>query len=267
MQASFLYAPLIDTFTPFGGIGDIDRPLRRNCLHLKSLSVMIPARLEPQTAHCRGCTMVDARHLITVDELATEIKKQHHDSDLMRMLLADLRERRVDLNEFCQRVKMLIGEPALVVIVLGLRVKRSLKKAQLVQEREHQLASPVGSGSIAPAGGPTPPSTASTTAADASPAAAPPAAASPAAASPAAALPAAAGGYADHAEVHSLSSLKRKVEVLQQANQRLDAENAVIKQKLAGKRVLLDSSAYATQRMLFKRMLLKRVLLERYDRA
>ena len=196
--------------------------------------------------------MVDARHLITVDELATEIKKQHHDSDLMRMLLADLRERRVDLNEFCQRVKMLIGEPALVVIVLGLRVKRSLKKAQLVQEREHQLASPVGSGSIAPAGGPTPPSTASTTAADASPAAAP---------------PAAAGGYADHAEVHSLSSLKRKVEVLQQANQRLDAENAVIKQKLAGKRVLLDSSAYATQRMLFKRMLLKRVLLERYDRA
>ena len=183
------------------------------------------------------------------------------------MLLADLRERRVDLKEFCQRVKMLIGAPALVVIVMGLRVTQSLKKAQLVQEREHQLASPVGSGSRplrAPAGGPTPPSTTSTTAADASPAAAP-----PAAALPAAAPPGAAGGYVDHAEVHSLSSLKRKVEVLQQANQRLDAENAVIiKQKLAGKRVLHDSeSAYATQRMLFKRMVLKRVLLERYDRA
>ena len=213
--------------------------------------------------------MVDALNRISVDELATEIKK-HHDSGLMRMLLADLRERPGDLKEFCQRVKMLIGAPALVVIVMGLRVTQSLKKAQLVQEREHQLASPVGSGSRplrAPAGGPTPPSTASTTAAAAPPAAASPAAASPAAASPAAALLAAAGGYADHAEVHSLSSLKRKVEVLQQANQRLDAENAVIKQKLAGKRVLLDSSAYATQRMLFKRMLLKRVLLERYDRA
>ena len=218
--------------------------------------------------------MVDALNRISVDELATEIKK-HHDSGLMRMLLADLRERPGDLKEFCQRVKMLIGAPALVVIVMGLRVTQSLKKAQLVQEREHQPASPVGSGNRplrAPAGGPTPPSTASTTAAAAppaaaSPAAAPPAAAPPAAASPAAALPAAAGGYADRAEVHSLSSLKRKVEVLQQANQRLDAENAVIKQKLVGKRVLLDSSAYATQRMLFKRMLLKRVLLERYDRA
>ena len=196
--------------------------------------------------------MVVALNLITVAELATEIKKQHHDSDLMRILLAALRERRVGLMEFCQLVKMLIGAPALDAIVMGLRVTQSLKKAQL-QEREHQLASPVGSGSRplrAPAGGPTPPSTTSTTAADAS--------------------PAAAGGYADHAEVHSLSSLKRKVEVLQQANQRLDAENAVIKQKLAGKRVtrvLLDSSADATQRMLFKRMLLKRVLLERYDRA
>ena len=206
--------------------------------------------------------MVDALNLITMDDLATEIMKQHHDSDLMRMLLADLRLRRVDLKEFCRRLTMLIGAPALVAIVTGLRVTRSLKKAQL-QEREHQLvASPVGSGCRplrAPAGGPTPPSTASTTAADVPPAAAP-----PVAAPPAAAPPAAAGGYVDHAEIHSL---KRKVEVLQQANQRLDAENAVIKQKLAGKRVLLDSSAYATQRMLFKRMLLKRVLLERYDRA
>merc|ERR1719424_223679 len=99
---------------------------------------------------------------------------------------------------------MLIGAPALVAIVTGLRVTRSLKKAQL-QELEHQLvASPVGSGCRplrAPAGGPTPPSTASTTAADVP--------------------PAAAGGYVDHAEIHSL---KRKVEVLQQANQRLDAE-------------------------------------------
>ena len=208
--------------------------------------------------------MVDAPkpNRVTVDDIATEFQKHHHDSDLLRMLVADLRERRVDLNVFCRRVRMLIGAPVLLDTLKGLKVLQSIKKAQL-QEREDQLASPVRAGNCrpprAPAGelwsfqstvaGPTPPFTASTTAA---------------AASPAAASPAAAGGYADHAEVHSL---KRKVEVLQQANQRLDAENAVIKQKLAGKRVLLDSSAYATQRMLFKRMLLKRVLLERYDRA
>ena len=206
-------------------------------------------------------------NLVTVDDLATEFQKHHHDSDLLRMLLADLRERRVDLNVFCRRARMLIGAPALLATLKSLKVLQSLKKAQL-QEREDQLASPVRAGNCrplrAPAGelwsfqstvaGPTPPFTASTTAA----------AASPAAASPAAASPAAAGGYADHAEVHSL---KRKVEVLQQANQRLDAENAAIKQKLASKPMLLDSSAYATQRMLFERMLLKRVLLERYDRA
>ena len=213
----------------------------------------------------RECTMV------TVDDIANEFQKHHHDSDLLRMLLADLREGRVDLNEFCRRVLMLTSAPVLLATLKGLKVVQILKQAQL-QGREAQLASPVRAGNCrpvcrplrAPAGelwsfqstvaGPTPPFTASTTAA----------AASPAAASPAAASPAAAGGYADHAEVHSL---KRKVEVLQQANQRLDAENAVIKQKLAGTRVLLDSSAYATQRMLFKRMLLKRVLLERYDRA
>ena len=213
--------------------------------------------------------MVDAPkpNRVTVDDIATEFQKHHHDSDLLRMLLADLRERRVDLNVFCRRARMLIGAPALLATLKSLKVLQSLKKAQL-QEREDQLASPVRAGNCrplrAPAGelwsfqstvaGPTPPFTASTTAA----------AASPAAASPAAASPAAAGGYADHAEVHSL---KRKVEVLQQANQRLDAENAAIKQKLASKPMLLDSSAYATQRMLFERMLLKRVLLERYDRA
>ena len=204
--------------------------------------------------------------MVTVDDIANEFQKHHHDSDLLRMLLADLREGRVDLNEFCRRVLMLTSPPVLLATLKGLKVVQILKQAQL-QGREAQLASPVRAGNCrpvcrplrAPAGelwsfqstvaGPTPPSTASTTAA---------------AASPAAASPAAAGGYADQAEVHSL---KRKVEVLQQANQRLDAENAAIKQKLAGKRMLLDSSAYATQRMLFKRILLKRVLLERYDRA
>ena len=225
---------------------------------------------------------------ISVDDLATEIQKHHHDSDLLRRLLADLRAKRVDLKEFCKRVRMLLGAPVLVATLKGLRAAQSLKndKKARLQQREHQLAGPVkeeadecvvlGARSReerdaelrrsavdveeqatqrevqleapaakrvkieskpvvlgAPAGGlwslqstvadPTPPSTASTAAADAS--------------------PAAAGGYADQTEVNSL---KRKVEVLQQAiitHQRHDAENAAIKQRLAGKRMLLDSSA------------------------
>ena len=226
--------------------------------------------------------MVHALNFITVDDLATEIQKHHHDSNLLRTLVADLRAKRVDLKEFCKRIRTLIGAPVLVATAKGLR---GSARARL-QQREHQLASPVkeeadecvvlGARSLeerdaelrrsavdveeqatqrevqleapaakrvkieskpvvlgAPAGGlwslqstvadPTPPSTASTAAADAS--------------------PAAAGGYADQTEVNSL---QRKAEVLQQAiitHQRHDAENAAIRQRLAGKRMLLDSSA------------------------
>ena len=58
------------------------------------------------TTHARttGSTMVAALNFyITVDDLATEIQKHHHDSDLLRMLFDDLRDRRVDLNVFCRR--------------------------------------------------------------------------------------------------------------------------------------------------------------------
>ena len=148
-------------------------------------------------------------NLVTVDDLATEFQKHHHDSDLLRMLVADLRERRVDLNVFCRRARMLIGAPALLATLKSLKVLQSLKKAQL-QEREDQLASPVRAGNCrpprAPAGelwsfqstvaGPTPPFTASTTAAAASPAAASPAAASSATTSPAAASPSSASSAA-----------------------------------------------------------------------
>ena len=247
-------------------------------------ATMADALVQPCGVH-RGRAVFNALNSIAVDDLAIEIQKHHHDSDLLRTLVADLREKRVDLKEFCIRVRMLLGAPVLVATIKGLLAAQSFKKAQL-QQREHQLASPVkeeadecvvlGARSReerdaelrrsavdveeqatqrevqleapaakrvkieskpvvlgAPAGGlwslqstvadPTPPSTASTAAADAS--------------------PAAAGGYADQTEVNSL---KRKVEVLQQAiitHQRHDAENAAIKQRLAGKRMLLDSSA------------------------
>ena len=76
---------------------------------------------------------------ISVDDLATEIQKHHHDSDLLRRLLADLRAKRVDLKEFCKLVRMLLGAPVLVATVKGLRAAQSLKRARL-QQREHQLA-------------------------------------------------------------------------------------------------------------------------------
>ena len=237
-------------------------------------ATMADALVQPCGVH-RGRAVFNALNSIAVDDLAIEIQKHHHDSDLLRTLVADLREKRVDLKEFCIRVRMLLGAPVLAATIKGLLAAQSFKKAQL-QQREHQLASPVkeeadecvvlGTRSReerdaelrrsavdveeqatqrevqleapaakrvkieskpvelgAPAGGlwslqstvadPTPPSTASTAA------------------------------MRRQTEVNSL---KRKVEVLQQAiitHQRHDAENAAIRQRLAGKRMLLDSSA------------------------
>ena len=111
--------------------------------------------------------MTDALNFITVDDLAIEIQK-HHDSDLLRSLLAELREKRVDLKEFCKRVRMLIGAPVLVATVKGLQVAQSLKKAE---QWEQQLASPVvGGGAEQPGNG---------TVTSAAPPAAPPASAPP----------------------------------------------------------------------------------------
>ena len=108
-------------------------------------------------------SMTDVLSFITVDDLAVEIQK-HHDSELLRSLplpltptpyprpltptpnlnpnllrglLGDLREKRVDLKEFCKRVRMLIGAPVLVATVKGLQVAQSMKKAQ---QWEQQLA-------------------------------------------------------------------------------------------------------------------------------
>ena len=80
--------------------------------------------------------MVHALNFITVDDLATEIQKHHHDSNLLRTLVADLRAKRVDLKEFCKRIRTLIGAPVLVATVKGLR---GSARARL-QQREHQLA-------------------------------------------------------------------------------------------------------------------------------
>ena len=122
-------------------------------------------------------SMTDVLSFITVDDLAVEIQK-HHDSELLRSLplpltptpyprpltptpnlnpnllrglLGDLREKRVDLKEFCKRVRMLIGAPVLVATVKGLQVAQSMKKAQQWEQQlaanrdaasEQQLASP-----------------------------------------------------------------------------------------------------------------------------
>ena len=80
---------------------------------------------------------------ISVDDLSSEIQK-HHDSDLLRTLLADLRAKRVDLKEFCKRVRMLIGANVLVATVRGLQA------AQRQKLLEKQSA-PGGAAAAAPA--------------------------------------------------------------------------------------------------------------------
>ena len=65
-------------------------------------------------------------NFISVDDLSSEIQK-HHDSDLLRQLLADLRAKRVDLKEFCKRVRMLIGANVLVATVKGLQAAQKQK--------------------------------------------------------------------------------------------------------------------------------------------
>ena len=102
-------------------------------------ATMADALVQPCGVH-RGRAVFNALNLIAVDDLAIEIQKHHHDSDLLRTLVADLREKRVDLKEFCIRVRMLLGAPVLVATVRGLRAAQSLKRARL-QQREHQLAS------------------------------------------------------------------------------------------------------------------------------
>ena len=68
-------------------------------------------------------------NFISVDDLASEIQK-HHDSDLLRSLLADLRAKRVDLKEFCKRVRMLIGANVLVATVKGLQANQGKKNLE-----------------------------------------------------------------------------------------------------------------------------------------
>ena len=66
-------------------------------------ATMADALVQPCGVH-RGRAVFNALNSIAVDDLAIEIQKHHHDSEVLRMLLADLRKR-VDLKEFCMRVR------------------------------------------------------------------------------------------------------------------------------------------------------------------
>lgn len=64
--------------------------------------------------------------VVSVDELATEIEK-HHDSDLLRCQIADLRAKRIDLKKFCSNVRMMCGAQVLLDTVNGLQNKQKEK--------------------------------------------------------------------------------------------------------------------------------------------
>lgn len=65
---------------------------------------------------------------VSVDELATEIEK-HHDSDLLRCQIADLRAKKIDLKKFCSNVRMMCGAQVLLDTVKGLQAKQKAKQA------------------------------------------------------------------------------------------------------------------------------------------
>lgn len=60
---------------------------------------------------------------ISVDELAKEIFR-HHDSDVLRMQVAELRERKIDLKRFCSNVRIMAGPQVLLDTVKGLQSRQ-----------------------------------------------------------------------------------------------------------------------------------------------
>ncbi|KAL1528750.1 hypothetical protein AB1Y20_010082 [Prymnesium parvum] len=65
---------------------------------------------------------------VSVDELANEIEK-HHDSDLLRTQITDLRAKKIDLKKFCSNVRMMCGAQVLLDTVKGLQSKQKEKQA------------------------------------------------------------------------------------------------------------------------------------------
>ena len=65
---------------------------------------------------------------VSVEELASEIEK-HHDSEMLRCQIADLRAKKIDLKKFCSNVRMMCGAQVLLDTVKGLQAKQKVKLA------------------------------------------------------------------------------------------------------------------------------------------
>ena len=89
-----------------------------------------PAAAPRQSHHVRekptrpraGPLVVHLRNMnsVTFDEFSVEIQK-HHRSDLLTGLLKELRNKHLELREFCKRVRMTIGRDVLLKTVKGLQ--------------------------------------------------------------------------------------------------------------------------------------------------
>ena len=73
--------------------------------------------------------MASALGFVSVEELAQEISK-HHESDLLRSQLAELRAKKIDLKKFCSNVRMMVGAQVLLDTVRGLQAKQRAKLPQ-----------------------------------------------------------------------------------------------------------------------------------------
>ena len=63
---------------------------------------------------------------VSVEDLSAEIRK-HTQSPLVPLMLDELKSRRIDLKEFCNRVRQVIGAEALIQTVRGLGQAQALK--------------------------------------------------------------------------------------------------------------------------------------------
>ena len=64
---------------------------------------------------------------VSIDDLSRELQR-HCNSPEVATLLQQLRQRDIDLKEFCRRVRMMLGSEVLMATVQGLQQNQKAKK-------------------------------------------------------------------------------------------------------------------------------------------
>lgn len=122
-----------------------DGPSIKQLLHFKSLLDTFFAKLPSLKARVQQSQIQpQQREMMTIDDLAAELQR-HADSDALRELLIALKSRSLELREFCQRVRDVVGHEALSKAVKALQLKMAEKKNvrprhanALEPEQQHQ---------------------------------------------------------------------------------------------------------------------------------